>query len=73
MKHLSVIFADILQIITDRYVKNNFTIPKDVLQFKDEAYDIIRKASEEPRNEVLAEYERRLTEIRDILRDPIGQ
>ena len=73
MKHLSVIFADILQVITDRYVKKNFTIPRDVLQFKDEAYDIIRKASDEPRGEVLAEYERRLTEIRDILRDPIGQ
>ena len=73
LKHLSVIFADILQIITDRYVKNNFTIPKDVLQFKDEAYDIIRKAADEPRNEVLAEYERRLAEIRDILRNPIGQ
>lgn len=72
MKHLSVIFADILQIITDRYVKKNFTIPKDVLQFKDEAYDIIRKAADEPRGEVLAQYERRLTEIRDILRDPIG-
>ena len=72
MRHLSVIFADILQIITDRYVKKNFTIPKDVLQFKDEAYDIIRKAADEPRGEVLLGYERRLTEIRDILRDPIG-
>ena len=69
---LNVILTDILQVITDRYLKNNFTIPKDVLQFKDEAYDIIRKAANESRNEVLAKYERRLTEIRDILRDPIG-
>ena len=69
---LNVILTDILQIITDRYINNNFTIPKDVLQFKDEAYDIIRKASNEPNSEVLEGYGRRLTEIRDILRDPIG-
>ena len=73
LRDLSVILTDILQVITDRYVKRGFTIPKDVLQFKDEACDIIAKAADEPRGEVLAEYERRLTEIRDILRDPIGQ
>ena len=69
---LNVILTDILQVITDRYLKNNFTIPKDVLQFKDEAYDIIRKAANESRNEVLAGYKRRLAEIHQILRDPIG-
>lgn len=72
---LNVILTDILQVITDRYLKNNFTIPKDVLQFKDEAYDIIKKAaraSDDPNSEALKGYERRLIEIRDILRDPIG-
>lgn len=72
---LNVILTDILQVITDRYLKNNFTIPKDVLQFKDEAYDIIRKAaqaSDDPNSEVLEGYRRRLAEIHQILRDPIG-
>ena len=69
---LNVILTDILQVITDRYLKNNFTIPKDVLQFKDEAYDIIRKAANEPNCEVLEGYRRRLADIHQILRDPIG-
>ena len=73
---LQVILTNILQVITDRYISRGFTIPRDVLQFNDEANDIIRKAaqvSDESRNEVLAEYERRLTEIYGILHDPIGQ
>lgn len=63
LKHLTVIFTDILQIITDRYVKNELAIPEDVLALKDEACDIIGKAADEPRMAVLAEYGRRLVEI----------
>ena len=75
LRDLEVILTDILQVITDRYLKNNFTIPKDVLQFKDEAYDIIKKAaqaSDDPNSEVFEGYKRRLAEIHQILRDPIG-
>lgn len=63
LKHLTVIFTDILQIITDRYVKNDLAIPGDVLALKDEACDIIGKAADEPRRAVLAEYGRKLVEI----------
>ena len=73
LRDLEVILTDILQVITDRYISRNFTIPRDVLQFKDEAYDIIRKAADEPNSEVLEGYRQRLTEIYGILHDPIGQ
>ena len=70
---LKVILTDILQVITDRYINRGFTIPRDVLQFKDEAYDIVKKAADEPNSEVLEGYGRRLAEIHEILRNPIGQ
>ena len=73
---LNVILTDILQVITDRYINRGFTIPADVLRFKDEACDIIRKAaqaSDEPNSEVLEGYKRRLAEIHEILSNPIGQ
>lgn len=63
LKHLTIIFTDILQIITDRYVKNDLDIPGDVLALKDEACGIIGKAADEQRAAVLAEYGQRLVEL----------
>ncbi|MDE7229833.1 MAG: hypothetical protein K2N56_05070 [Oscillospiraceae bacterium] len=63
LKHLTAVFTDILQIITDRYVKDELVIPKDVLALKDEACDIIGKAADETRGAALMEYGRRLVEI----------
>ena len=70
---LNVIFTDILQEINDRYISRGFTIPRDVLQFKDEAYDIIKKAAGEQNSKAFEGYKQRLTEIYEILHDPIGQ
>lgn len=63
LKHLTVIFTDILQIITDRYVKNDLDIPEDVLALKDEACGIIGKAAGEQDIAALAEYGQRLVEL----------
>lgn len=68
LNDLSVIFADILQIITDRYVKNDLTIPEEVLALKDEACGIIGKASGEQRGELLLKCGQRLVEIHRQLR-----
>ena len=68
LNDLTVIFADILQIITDKYVKNDLTIPAKVLALKDEACDIIGKAADEQRKSVLAEYGRRLAEIHECIK-----
>lgn len=69
LNDLTVVFADILQIITDRYVKNDLTIPEEVLSLKDEACGIIGKAADEERKSVLAEYGRRLVEIHECLKN----
>ena len=63
LNHLTVIFADILQIISDRYVKTDLAIPEDVLELKDEACNIIGKAADERRGDILAEYGRQLVEL----------
>lgn len=63
VKHLTAVFTDILQIIADRYVKDELVIPEDVLALKDEACDIIGKAAGETRGAALMEYGRRLVEI----------
>ena len=67
LHHLTVIFADILQIITDKYVKNDLAIPEDVLKLKDEACNIIGKAADIQQSRVLAEYGQRLIGIREVL------
>lgn len=73
LNDLTVIFADILQIITDRYVKNDLTIPEEVLALKDEACDIIGKAADEQRETVLAKYGHRLVGIREELLNVTGE
>ncbi|MDE7399402.1 MAG: hypothetical protein K2N06_07715 [Oscillospiraceae bacterium] len=62
------IFAEILQTITGRYVMNDLTIPAEVLALKDEACHITSKAADEHNPNTLAEYERRLSEIRSALK-----
>lgn len=73
LNDLTVIFADILQIITDRYVKTDLRIPADVLALKDEACNIIGKAADERRKSVLAEYGFRLAQIHDELLNIVGE
>lgn len=67
-KRVAVVFAQILQAITDRYVMHDLPIPTEVLALKDEACHITAKAADEQNPNTLAEYERRLTEIRSALK-----
>lgn len=62
------IFAEILQAITDRYVMHDLPIPAEVLALKDEACHITAKAADEQNPDTLAEYERRLSEIKGALK-----
>ena len=58
-----LIFAEILQTITDRYVMHDLTIPAEVLALKDEACRVTSKAANESHSEILEEYYRSLAEI----------
>lgn len=62
------IFAEILQSITDKYVMRDLPIPAEILALKDEACHITSKAADERNPDTLAEYERRLSEIRSALK-----
>ena len=63
LKHLTAVFTDILQIITDRYVKNDLAIPEEVLALKDEACSIIGQAADETDSAELLGYGQRLVAI----------
>lgn len=67
-KRIVSVFAEILQAITDRYVMHDLPIPAEVLTLKDEACHITSKAADEKNPDALAEYERRLSEIRSALK-----
>ena len=61
------ILAEILQIITLRYVVSDRTIPADVLKLKDEAMSIYEKNRGENDPVVSEQYARRLGEIKEAL------
>lgn len=61
--HITELLAQILQLITERYVMYDLPIPEKVLSLKDEACSIAEKAAEEHNTDVIGEYERRLSEI----------
>ncbi|MBD5112042.1 MAG: hypothetical protein HDT42_05825 [Ruminococcaceae bacterium] len=63
-----LIFAEILRRITDKYVMHDLPIPEEVLALKDEACRVASKAADERNPDTLAEYERRLSEIRSDLK-----
>ncbi|MDE6727082.1 MAG: hypothetical protein K2J80_03960 [Oscillospiraceae bacterium] len=64
---LGKLFADILQIITSRYVVSGRAIPEDVLRLKDEAMSVYEKSRGENNSAVLEQYARRLGEIKEAL------
>ncbi len=59
--------AEILQIITERYVVTNAVIPADILKLKDETMNLYEKSRKETNVDVLSGYERRLEEIRALV------
>ncbi len=59
--------AEILQIITERYVVTNTVIPADILKLKDETMKLYEKSRKETNADVLSGYERRLSEIKGAL------
>lgn len=59
--------AEILQIITERYVVGGRNIPPDILKLKDETMSIYDKSRGETNPAVLEQYERRLGEIKETL------
>lgn len=59
--------AEILDTITKRYVVNNSAIPPSVLKLKDETMKIFAEVRNKPDGSFPAEYERRLTEIKETL------
>ena len=61
------ILAEILRIITSRYVVSDRTIPADVLKLKDEAMSIYEKSRSESNAAVSEQYVRRLGEIKEAL------
>ena len=67
MNALGKLLADILQIITSRYVVSGQAIPADVLKLKDEAMNIYEKSRSETNTAVSEQYERRLGEIKEAL------
>lgn len=64
---LGRLFADILQIITSRYVVIGRAIPGEVLRLKDEAMSVYEKSRAETDPAVLEQYARRLGEIKEAL------
>lgn len=66
-KRVAAVFAEILQLITDKYVMRDLPIPAEVLTFKDEACVLTAKAAKERDCQTLIGYERRLLEIRENL------
>lgn len=64
---ITELLAQILQLITERYVMYDLPIPENVLALKDEACSIAEKAAREHNadgiGEYGGEYERRLSEI----------
>lgn len=67
MDRIGIIFTDILQTITSRYVVSDTAIPADVLKLKDEAMNIYEKSRGEENSAVSEQYERRLGEIKETL------
>lgn len=63
-----MIFEEVLRSITDKYVMHDLPIPTEILALKDEACRVTSKAADERNPDTLAEYERRLSEIRSALK-----
>lgn len=66
-KELNAIVAQILHAIAERYVRNGYKIPNDILPLKDEAVEIFDKSENEADPEVLKGYKARLEEILGIV------
>lgn len=67
MNDIGLIFTDILQLITSRYVVSGTAIPAYVLKLKDEAMSIFEKSKGKTNAAVSEQYERRLGEIKETL------
>lgn len=66
-KELNVIVQDILHAIAERYVRNGYKIPDDILALKDETTEIFDKCSKEEDAAVLEQCKSRLEEIRALV------
>lgn len=62
-----ILAGEILELITKRYVVNDLAIPASVLKLKDEAMTLYAKVRKKPEGSFPAEYERRLSEIKETL------
>lgn len=67
MDALGNIVTEILEIITTRYVTGGRAMSADILKLKDETMSIYEKSRGETNPAVMAQYEQRLNEIREII------
>lgn len=67
MTNPGLLAAVILQTITERYVVNELAIPENVLKLKDETMRLYEKSRRETNADILGDYSRRLSEIKDAL------
>lgn len=66
-KELNALVEQILKAIAERYVRNGYKIPNDILPLKDEAVEIFDKSENETDVKVLEKNKTRLEEILGIV------